>query len=205
MGWLKGAFQFIGLGSWIGDFNSLELVYALCIALGAFVLLTRIVLQLFGGGDADVDLDIDADLDIGDADGSFRLFSLQGLSGFLLMFGLAGLAFSQAGFHSLLSLTAGSVAGTAMMVVLASLVRLMYKMQSSGSLKIDSSVGCEGSIYLTIPAGGTGRAQIRIGDRMRTLDAASADKQEIPTGERVKVIKIVGGNTVLVNRLDVDA
>ena len=81
------------IGAWFLGLSVLEMFYVASAGLGGVVFLIRIVL-LFLVGDGDAALD-----DVGmDSDAGFQLLSIQGLSGFFVMFGLVGLALTQAGF-----------------------------------------------------------------------------------------------------------
>ena len=90
--------------------TGLDKLFLACAVFGGILLAIRMVLQFVGGGDGDVDgdvdvgmdVDVDADMDVGDGDvsiadsgASFRLLTLQGLTGFFMMFGLVGLALSR--------------------------------------------------------------------------------------------------------------
>ena len=86
------------IGSWFLGLTVLEMLYVVLAVLGGLVFLVRIVL-LFFVGDGDGALD-----DVGvDSDAGFQLLSIQGLSGFFVMFGLVGLGLIQAGVSELLT------------------------------------------------------------------------------------------------------
>ena len=48
---------------------------------------------------------------------------------------------------------------------------------------------------------GTGKARVAIQERIKVVDAVSADKKAIKTGSRVKVVDVVGGSTVVVEKI----
>lgn len=201
---ILNVFKWANVAAWFGDLSGLQVAYVLAIGFGGFIWITRIILAFFGGdGDADVDLDMDGTMDVGDAsDTTFRLISLQGISGFLIMFGLTGMAILGVDrTKQLLSLMSATASGVAMMAIVASITTLMMRLQSSGNIPLNSAVGAEGTVYLTIPAEGAGQAQINIGNRSRLYDASSANGAEIPTGAKVKVLRIVGGDTLVVEKI----
>jgi len=157
----------------------------------------RLILQ-FIGADAEVDTDIDVDVHHMDTDVGFKLLSMHSLTSFLMMFGLVGLALyrqNQAGF--VLSMAGGTMAGLASVWLIGRLFALITGFQSSGTIGIEQAVGGVGTVYLTIPAGGTGRVMISSHDRRRELDAVSQDGVAIATGERVRVVAVSGGAVVV--------
>jgi len=188
----------------LSSLNSFEIFLAICAGIGGVLLLIRLVL-MFVGADTDVDGDIDAsgggDLDGHlDSDASFKILSLQGISAFFLMFGLVGLAmYRQSGNGMGLSLIAACAAGLASVWVIGKIFSGAKRLQSSGTVKLASAVGATGTVYLTIPATGTGRVIVEFNRKQMELDAVSADAQEIPTGIVVKV-KSIAGNVLTVER-----
>ena len=183
------------IGSWFLGLTVLEMLYVVLAVLGGLVFLVRIVL-LFFVGDGDGALD-----DVGvDSDAGFQLLSIQGLSGFFVMFGLVGLGLIQAGVSELLTSVWALVAGGITILAVAQLSTLMLRLRSSGNIELASTLGSEGTVYLTIPADGVGRAHIRIRDRLRTYDARSKTKAELKTGTPIRVVEIKG-NTLVVEEL----
>ena len=78
---------------------------------------------------------------------------------------------------------------------------VMLSMQSSGSAKLSSAVGKQGSVYLTVPPGGTGKVQVDIGGHLKVVDASSDSDEELKTGDRVEVVRSVAGNTLVVRKV----
>jgi len=194
---------------------------------GLFVL--RLVLFFIGGavdvdgdfdvGDVDVgDVDVgdigdvgDADVgdvgeagdmdDFSDSDASFRLFSLQALTAFFMVFGLAGLAFrKEAGLSEPWAIAAAIGAGVAAMFLVAKIMQMMMGLQSSGTLNLANAVGQEGSVYLTIPGTGRGKVQVVVQGRLKVLEAVSKTGEDIKTGERIKVVAVADHGTMVVIR-----
>jgi hypothetical protein len=173
--------------------NGFEMFFLLCAVVGGFFVLVRLVLQ-FLGADADVDgdFDVDIDADHADSDVGFKLLSMHGLTSFLMMFGLVGLAlYRQSGVGFFGSLLGACVAGLAAVWVIGRLFALFGRLQSSGTLPISLAVGCSGTVYLKIPAGGTGRVTIDFHNRLREFDAVAKENGiELPTGTPIKVVQV---------------
>ena len=94
-----------------------------------------------------------------------------------------------------------AVAGGAGMVwVLAMLLRGVASLQSSGNVSIQSAAGHEGDVYLTVPgAGGRGQVRVTVENRQRIYNAVTTG-EDLPTGTRVRVVKVNDDNTLTVAR-----
>ncbi len=183
-------------------YNSLspvQKIFLFSAVLGGIIFILRMVLMLVGMGDHDLHHDM-SDVH-GDADASFKLFSLHGLTGFFMMFGLVGLGLSrQFWIPDLFAGAAGVAAGLATVWMIGKVFSSMTKLQSDGTLRLSGAIGQQGKIYLTIPPGGTGQVQVAFQGRLMIYDAVSADKKTIKTGDQVVVIDIVSGNTLVVEK-----
>lgn len=171
---------------------------------GTAVVLLKMVLMMIGGDGADgagLDLDIGGD-GIGDSTDAFKALSVLSVSAFCMGFGWAGIAgLHGMGWSWMLSAAVGALCGLGMMYVVALSLKGMHDLQSSGNLTLETAMGKEGSVYLTVPEEGGGRGQVRVvvGDRGRILQAVS-EGEAIPTGARVRVVRVNADNTVTVAR-----
>ena len=174
--------------------NRLQLIFTGCAIAGGSLFLIRLAIQLMGFS-ADTDADAADTLDSTEADSSFRVLSLLGITAFLMMFGLAGRAMLESRPDSaLLALAIGLLAGIASLWLMGWLFKGMRSLQSSGTANFAKAVGQEGSVYLTIPQNDVGKVQVAFHGRLNVLDARAANGQALPTGTRVKVVRIVNGN-----------
>jgi hypothetical protein len=207
------------MNEWLADLNLLEKIFAGCALFGGIGLGIRIILQFVGGigetdvdvdadVDVDVDVDVDADADVGgeaaagDSDVGFSLLSLQGITGFLLMFGLVGLALRrESKVGQSVALMGAFVAGCITLYVVAKMFQWMYKLQESGTIKLKSAVGQEGKIYLTIPEGGIGKVEVVVQGRLMVMDATCVDGNEVKTGERVQIVNVESGDRLVVMKV----
>jgi hypothetical protein len=176
---------------------------------GTVFFVFRIVLLLVGAGH---DLGLDTgDLHVGsaghgdahhgDSTHSFEVLSMQSIAAFVMGFGWAGLAgLKGTEWHlgTVLAVSAGFGAG--MVWLLAILVRTMVAMQTSGTIPIDSTVGREGSVYVTVPGdGGRGQVRVTVDSRERIYDAVTKG-EDLVSGTRVRVIRANDDNTLTVAR-----
>ncbi|MBN1119557.1 MAG: NfeD family protein [Anaerolineae bacterium] len=152
------------------------------------------------------DIDADHHVDHGDTEGdsdiSFRLLSLQGLTAFFMMFGLVGLALLKAKVNLFLILAGGGLAGYFTVHLLSLIFSQAMRLQSDGTLNIQNAVGQTGSVYLTIPAQGTGQVQVTVQGARRIIDARSKGEQVIKTGEKIRVTGVLGSSTLEVERIE---
>ena len=95
--------------------------------------------------------------------------------------------------------------GVVIGIALVALVMYMFKwlagMQQSGNINLQrSAAGCEGKVYLTIPASraGSGKVQITIGGAVREYDAVTENETPLKTGASIRVVDVVDANTLLV-------
>lgn len=182
--------------------TGLELIFTLSAAIGGGLFLVRMILQFFGGV-ADVHHDItQAGLDVSHTDISFKLLSFQGLTAFFMMFGLAGRALlldNRVG--PTVAVLGASAAGLFAVWVIMRIFQMMGRLQSSGTIDMSKALGQEGKVYLTIPAGGIGKVHLSIQNRLREVDGTAEDRQEIRTGEMVKVVRVSGNNILVVSKV----
>lgn len=168
---------------------SMKTVYMLCAAVGGVVLLLQTLLLFFGLGDADVDFDGDVDVDAGD--GSFSVLSIRTLFAFFTFFGLAGWGALSAGWGQFPSLAVAVGAGLAIMLVVAWLMSLQMKLQSSGTIDPANAIGKTATVYLRIPANRSGQGKITVSIQGRSVQfLALTGGDEIPTGGGVRILSM---------------
>lgn len=208
----------------MGNLTWIEIIYWGATIVGGTLFFLRTIMMLVGmghhdlgthfGGDVHIDHDIHLDTahtshadtsthsdSDSDSDFSFRLLTLQGLTAFFMMFGLVGLALLKANLSTMVTLAGAVLAGWLTVRVIGLLFGQMKHLQSDGTLNVQNAIGQTGSVYLTIPAQGTGQVQIPVQGSLRIFDAVSTGEQVIQTGENVRVTGIVDGNTLVVEKI----
>ncbi|MCP3904766.1 MAG: hypothetical protein GY715_14155 [Planctomycetes bacterium] len=187
------------------------LLFTVPALLGTAVFLMKTGLMLLGGAvDADVEMDVDADADVpegvhdpGDSTDAFTFISMQSIAAFLMGFGWGGLV----GFRTLEwslvnSLLLGVGFGVFLMWLLGIMLRAVYDLQGSGHVSIESAIGRDGTVYAEIPGSDAGAGQVRvvIDERERFYRAVSVD-EKLPTGTRIRVVRVTGDNTLTVRKV----
>lgn len=187
---------------------TLDLVFTLCATIGGGMFLVQLMLQFLGGGFGDSDVDIDFH-DPGSghvsADLSFKVLSLQGLSAFLMMFGLVGLATWRGRgedevLWSMFAIGAGFVGGTATTWVIARIFRMAIRLQSSGTWETQQWVGATGAVTLTVHRERPGKVSLTVGNRMIEMEAIASDEDQLETGTLIRVKSLVGDRLLSVER-----
>jgi len=178
------------------NLSGLEIFFLCCAAVGGIFVLLRLIMQ-FAGVHADSDPTADAAVDVdahhADSDVGFKFLSLHGLTAFFMMFGLTGFAlFRQSNMGHLISILGAVAAGFASVWVIGKLFAMVGKLQSSGTIPLKSAIGCEGTVYLNIPAAGYGKVTITVKNRLREFDATTRDKTELKTGTAIRVVATSG-------------
>jgi membrane protein implicated in regulation of membrane protease activity len=208
----------------VSELTGLEIVYWFSAIFGGTIFLLRTALLLFGGGldfgdgDADVHLETDHSFDLdhhlhhdvhtdvevehADADLSFKLLSLQGLTAFFMMFGLVGIGLNQIGLHTLLGFAGALAAGFFIVWVMGVIFAALGRLQSDGTMQIKNAIGQNGSVYLTIPPKGSGQVRVAVDGSLKILNAVSKDGKKIATGENIRVVDITGGDTLIVEKFN---
>ena len=197
MGLFGDLLDFIGLGGITG----IDILFAVMAIIGTVLFLIYFLLvMVFGFADDMLPFDMDMS-----ADGIFHLFTIQGILSFMMMFGIFGLAMTQADQHSLIAIIVGVIAGTVSMYIVGKIFQMMKSLEMDNTIKYSEAIGAKGTVYRTINAGEHGQVQVEYQGALRTSDAvAQDDKLTIQTGKFIKVIDAIG-ETLIVEPLDISS
>lgn len=193
------------MDTFFSHFSAMEIFFLVCAIVGGFFVIVKFIM-LFIGLDSDVGHDFNVDshnIDVhhSDSDAGFHVLSLHGITSFLMMFGLVGLAmFRQNSMGIMMSLLGAIIAGCASVWVIGKMFMLAGKMKSSGTISIDNTVGAQGKVYMHIPEKGSGRVLVTVNNSLREYDATSNDSKAIDTGTPIRVVW-VDGNQLVVERI----
>lgn len=198
--------------------TGLELVFVACATFGGALFIVRLILMFMGAADSDApdSMDVDgadidgADIDsahgfdahggdaVHDADISFKLLSLQGITAFFMMFGLVGWAVIRQGdYPPLVPIASGTAGGLATVWIMKQIFKWATSLQSSGTMDLNNAIGQEGTVYLTIRPGDIGKVQVNVQNRMSVLNAITEGTEEIKTGDDVRVVKVKADKLVV--------
>jgi membrane protein implicated in regulation of membrane protease activity len=178
-----------------------------CIAIASsLIFIVETVLTFIG---ADVDFDADADFDVPDGafegDPSMNLYTFRNLVNFLLGMSWTAILLKEQVASKVLLMVIAFVAGAILVAAVMMMFKWLSKMQQSGNIDLmKDAEGCNGKVYLTIPAerGGTGKVQITINGAVREYDAMTDSEQDLKTGKAIKVVEAIDNSTLLVEEID---
>ncbi|MDE6105611.1 MAG: hypothetical protein K2F84_00760 [Bacteroidales bacterium] len=156
-----------------------------------------------GGFDGDFSTGFD-DLSTLDADPGMNLYTFRNLVNFLLGFGWTAILLRDRIASIAWLMVLAVLVGLALVAVVMYLFKWLNGMQQSGNIDVfRAAVGCQGRVYLTIPAErkGEGQVQITISGSVREYNAVT-DGDEIKTGTPIKVVEVLNSNTLVVEELN---
>ena len=163
-------------------------------------------IMTFVGADVDADFDTDVDLsmdgaDLSNIDGGSNLYTFRNFVNLVLGFGWSAILLKDRIQSTPVLILVSILIGLALVVAVMYLFKWLNSMQQSGNIDIQkSAVGCEGKVYLTIPAErkGAGKVQISINGAVREYDALTESAEDLKTGTSIRVVDVVDSNTVIV-------
>jgi membrane protein implicated in regulation of membrane protease activity len=176
--------------------SNISFLFITSAIVGGAIVLIQLFLHLFGGPVGDSDLDL---FEGGEADASFKLLSLQGLSGFFTMFGLVGLALLwESEVAPTLAVTGAFAAGLITTWIMSRIFQWVKGLQSSGNVRIQDALGVSGTVYTRIQKHKPGKVNVVIGQKLMTLDACTQDDVRLEQGDRVIVQAVEDDGTLRV-------
>ena len=184
------------LESWGGLTTAAQVYFSIGLLAGAVSLVLG-VMSAVGLEHHDV---VDLPDTLGWDAGGGGIFSVKPLTGFLLGFGWAGGIASSAGLGLVASVAVALGTGAAVMGLVVALLRLLLGMRSDGTVRIADAVGAPGTVYVGLPPSrqAGGQVTVHFRGRQETYQALNASDRAIPSGERVRVVQVLDGQTVLV-------
>lgn len=156
-----------------------------------------------GGLDTNVDTGGGLD-DVSNIDGGSNLYTFRNFVNFFLGFGWTAILLHEKVSSTALLLLIAAVVGVGLVALVMYLFKWLNSMQQSGNINVyKSAVGCQGRVYLTIPASrsGEGKVQITINNAVREYNAET-DGDAIKNGTAIKVIEVLNDSTLLVEELN---
>ncbi len=181
-------------------FNSLiekDSIYWFCALSGTGMFVIQLFLTLVGL-DAEAELENDSFADAG----KFKWLTRQGVTGFLMIFGLSALS-CQKEFELSTGLTLIIAVFCGLLAVFAAgfIFQVVRKLQSSGTVfNIDDTIGKEAYVYHEIPVSGKGKISISLHGFTHELNAVTFESEHIPSFSLVSIIKKIDNHTVFVSK-----
>ena len=181
-----------------------------CVTLTASLVFIIQSILTFVGADADSNFDVDVDTSLDGADlsnieGGSNLYTFRNFVNFLLGFGWSAILLQESIPNTALLILVSVVVGVALVAAVMYLFKWLAGMQQSGNINLEkSAAGCEGTVYLTIPASraGSGKVQITIDGAVREYDAVTEHETPLKTGTPIRVVDVVDAHTVIVEDIN---
>ena len=210
--------------------NSLEpamkILWAVTLSASLVFVIQTVMTFLGAAGDSDFDINsdiggeapgdlADGSVDVGggpDAGGhdaahpstGMNLLTFRNFINFLIGFGWTAILLKDSVPATGLRMLIAIVVGAVLVVIVMLLFKWLTDMQQSGNISVyKSAVGCEGTVYLTIPGerAGEGKIQITINNSVREYEAVT-DGPTLKTGARIRVVEVVSADTLLVEEIN---
>lgn len=133
------------------------------------------------------------------ADGNWflGLLTFRAVCAAITFFGLGGLVAAYYELPTTAQLGSAFAAGFAALYLVATLMKSLYRLKADGTVRIQNAVGHTGTVYLRVPGqkGGAGKVTLALQNRTVELEAYTAG-DELPTGTPIRVVAILGPNSV---------
>ena len=194
--------------SWAALSVAMKILWGITI-FASLVFVVQSVMTFLGAdaGDMDGGMDTDSPMDALDADAGAsgsNLYTFRNLINFLLGFGWTSILLHDSVKSPVLLYIIAAMVGVGLVAIVMYIFKWLNSMQQSGTIDVrKAAVGCEGTVYLTIPGErkGEGKVQITINGAVREY-TAQTDDDTIITGTPIKVVEVIGESTLVVARLD---
>lgn len=194
---------------WLSLSLAMKILWGVTLA-ASLIFLIQSIMTFIGAdaGDGGIDTDFDTGFDsqVADAtvEGGTNLYTFRNFVNFILGFGWSAILLQEKITSVPLLLIVSVIIGVALVTVVMYLFKWLSGMQQSGNINIyKSAVGCNGTVYLTIPGerSGEGKVQISINNSVREYDAVT-DSDALKTGTPIRVTEVLNANTVVVEPLE---
>lgn len=197
------------IASWWADLSLVMKILWSVTLTASLVFIIQSILT-FIGADADTDFDTDVDVsmdgsDLSNIDGGSNLYTLRNFVNFILGFGWSAILLQDSITSVALLIVVSALIGIALVAAVMYLFKWLAGMQQSGNINLQrAAAGCEGKVYLTIPAAraGMGKVQIAINGAVREYDAMTENEEALKTGTPIRVVDTLDANTLLVEEIN---
>ncbi len=170
-------------------------IFRVISVVGFGMALLQLVLRTVGWDHHDTDIQIDG---AGDHDGVSPI-SWTTLAGFALGFGSVGSIVMEKYANIPLAAAAGAGAGLVVGAVFYFIMRGFSLLKEDNTFNIRNTIGQVGTAYIRIPARTHG-GQVQVVAQSRMVTLAALSDEEIASGEKVRILEVVGADTVRVER-----
>ena len=198
------------IATWWADLSLIEKVLWGVTLAASLIFIIQSVMT-FVGADVESDFDLDVDgtadgSDLSNIEGGSNLYTFRNFVNFVLGFGWSLILLQESIASVPLRVIVSVLIGIALVAVVMWLFKWLAGMQQSGNINLQkAAAGCEGKVYLTIPAArsGSGKVQITIAGAVREYDAVTESEEALRTGMTIRVVDVIDANTLLVEETNI--
>ncbi len=194
---------------WVSLSLAMKILWGVTLA-ASLIFIIQSILTFIGAdaGDGGIDTDFDTGFDSEAADaaveGGTNLYTFRNFVNFCLGFGWSAILLQSKISSVPLLIIISAVIGVALVAVVMYLFKWLSSMQQSGNINVyKAAVGCNGTVYLTVPGerAGEGKVQISINNSVREYNAIT-DGDTLKTGTPIRIVEVIGADTLLVEPLE---
>ena len=192
----------------------METLFLICAGVGGTLLLLQVLAGALGVGGDHADAGHHefgtahggGDHDHGEGNWFLGLLTFRAVCAAITFFGLAGLAARYYALPETAQLAAAGLGGFAALYLVATLMKLLYRLRADGSVRVDNAVGKTGTVYLRVPGNNAGPGKVTVSVQNRTVELeAFTAANELPTGTPVRVVAVRGPSSVEVTHATSEA
>ncbi len=198
--------MFNSFSNWLESLDPTLRTYWIIAILTSLLFVIQMTLTLVGVGETDGadagGFDADAHGDTLDTGGSIQLFTIRNMVNFLLGIGWGGVCFWEVIPSRPLLAIVAIACGALLVALFLFMYRKLMKLESDGAFRIADAVGQPCEVYIRIPANRTasGKVQISFSGSVQELPAMT-DGEALPSGTKVRVLQVIDGSVLLVERI----
>lgn len=134
------------------------------------------------------------------------LLTFRAVSAAIAFFGLGGLTASYYELPRSAQLATAAMSAFVALYLVATLMKMLYRLRADGGVRIQHAVGRTGTVYLRVPPERTGPGKVTLNLQNRTVELeAFTAAGELPTGTPVRVVAILGPSSVEVTNATSEA
>ncbi|NLW74222.1 MAG: hypothetical protein GX057_04920 [Clostridiales bacterium] len=186
--------------NWWNSLTTTQQIFALIAISSTVVIIIQTILLLIGLGDGG-DADVDGDGVVDDVDGDgLALFSIRGIMTMLAVMGWSGMALLETSLPEGVSIFIAILLGLVMLVLMAYIMKLISKLQSSGNIDVGNTIGKVAQVYIPIAPNGqkAGKVTLTVQEKYTEFDAITTSNQTLKTGAYVRVVAVDDSGTLVV-------
>ena len=135
-----------------------------------------------------------------DLDDPLGIFNMRGFMSFLSVGSIIGFLLTKFNYADPIAIAGAVISGLIAGKTTQAITNYFIKSSSSGTIKIENTIGKRGEVYLTIPANGKdqGKVNILVQGKLAEFDAITNNGVELKTGDTIAVIDVTKDNVLVV-------